>query len=50
MVAYSWGLHEHSGPAAPLLQRVLRRLLRTVGVDDNGNPDDLDELAAEVPW
>lgn len=39
-------LHGHSGRAAPVLQRVLRRLLRTVGVDDNGIPDDLDELAA----
>ncbi|OZM82126.1 AfsR family transcriptional regulator [Pseudonocardia sp. MH-G8] len=40
-------LHGHSGRVAPLLQqRVLRRLLRTVGVDDNDIPDDLDELAA----
>ncbi|TQM05891.1 AfsR/SARP family transcriptional regulator [Pseudonocardia kunmingensis] len=39
-------LHGHSGRTAPAPQRVLRRLLRSVGVDDSGIPDDVDELAA----
>ncbi|PSK90240.1 DNA-binding SARP family transcriptional activator [Murinocardiopsis flavida] len=39
-------LHGHSGRRAPAVERVLRRLLRAVGVDDSGTPDDLDELAA----
>ncbi|MBN6039646.1 BTAD domain-containing putative transcriptional regulator [Amycolatopsis sp. 195334CR] len=40
-------LHGHSDDrTAPPSSRVLRRLLRAVGVDDNETMDDLDELAA----
>ncbi|WP_243788402.1 BTAD domain-containing putative transcriptional regulator [Saccharopolyspora gloriosae] len=40
-------LHGHSEVRDALApQRVLRRLLRAVGVDDSAIPDDLDELAA----
>ncbi|QUH03519.1 tetratricopeptide repeat protein [Saccharopolyspora erythraea] len=40
-------LHGHSdGRDALTAQRVLRRLLRSVGFDERGVPDDLDELAA----
>ncbi|MYW91388.1 AfsR/SARP family transcriptional regulator [Amycolatopsis rubida] len=41
------GLHGHSTSRAPLAPvRVLRRLLRSAGVNDQNIPDDLDELSA----
>ncbi|MFD2470852.1 AfsR/SARP family transcriptional regulator [Amycolatopsis silviterrae] len=41
------GLHGHSTSRAPLTPvRVVRRLLRSAGVNDQNIPDDLDELSA----